>query len=177
MAALIDAARAPDCPFEIALVTSDRSAAPGLDLAAAHGIAIERLTYDKTTYYQQLHVILSDHAIDVIALAGFMRILPAEFVARWAGRIVNIHPSLLPRHRGLATHARVLAANEPVTGCTVHLVTAQLDDGPILGQTEVAVLPEDDAATLAARVLIAEHQLYAQVLADFVTRERQPRQL
>ena len=137
-------------------------------------LKVERLTYDKLTFFQQLENLLSDHAIDIIALAGFMRILPADFVQRWAKRIVNIHPSLLPRHRGLGTHAAVLAAGETVTGCTVHLVTAELDDGPILGQVEVAVLPGDDASSLAERVLIAEHQLYPRILADFVTRERDP---
>jgi phosphoribosylglycinamide formyltransferase-1 len=173
MAALIYAARADDCPFEIALVASDRDA-DGLALAAAEGIAVERLPFDKDSFFEQLDGLLSDRAIDVVALAGFMRILPADFVARRAGRIVNIHPSLLPRHRGLGTHAAVLAAGEAKTGCTVHLVTADLDDGPILAQVEVAVMPGDDAASLAARVLIAEHQLYARALADFVARERDP---
>ena len=174
MAALIYAARAANCPFEIALVTSDRSDAPGLDLAAAEHVAVERVAYEKETFFQRLDSILSDKNIDIIALAGFMRVIPATFIDRWAGRIVNIHPSLLPRHRGLGTHAAVLTAGETVTGCTVHLVTAKLDDGPILGQVEVAVLPGDDAAALASRVLIAEHQLYAKLLADFVTRERDP---
>ncbi len=172
MAALIYAARADDCPFEIALVTSDRDDASGLTLAAAEGIAVKRITFDKTTYFQKLDKLLSEQNIDIIALAGFMRILPDDFVTRWAGRIVNIHPSLLPKHRGLDTHAAVLAAGETVTGCTVHLVTAELDGGPILGQVEVAVLPGDTADTLATRVLIAEHQLYPRILADFVTRER-----
>ena len=111
---------------------------------------------------------------DLVVLAGFMRILPADFVARWSKRIVNVHPSLLPRHRGLGTHQAVLDAGEATSGCTVHLVTAELDDGPILGQVEVAVLPGDDAAALATRVLIAEHQLYPRVLAQFVARERDP---
>jgi len=171
MAALIYAARAADCPFEIALVASDRENAPGLDLAAAEGIAIKRSAYTKDVFFEQLDAFLSDHAIDVIALAGFMRVIPATFIDRWAGRIVNIHPSLLPRHRGLNTHAAVLAAGEPVTGCTVHLVTAELDDGPILGQVEVAVLPGDTPETLATRVLIAEHQLYPRILSDYVTRQ------
>ena len=174
MAALLYAARTPDCPYEIALVTGDRPDAPGLALAAAEGLAVKRLTFDKSTFFDRLDALLSDRAIDVIALAGFMRILPPAFVARWAGRIVNIHPSLLPKHKGLATHAAVLAAGESVTGCTVHLVTAELDDGPILGQVEVAVLPGDTPDTLAARVLIAEHQLYARTLATFVSRERDP---
>ncbi len=172
MAALIYAARADDCPFEVALVTSDRANAPGLDLAAAEGVTVKRIDFDKDAYFHKLDTLLSDHAIDVIALAGFMRILPADFVARWAGRIVNIHPSLLPNHRGLETHSAVLTAGETITGCTVHLVTAELDDGPILGQVEVAVLPADTPETLATRVLIAEHQLYPRTLADFVTRER-----
>jgi phosphoribosylglycinamide formyltransferase-1 len=174
MAALIYAARADDCPFEIALVTSDRDDAPGLALAAAEGISTDRIKYDKATYFQKLDALLSDKNIDVIALAGFMRIIPATFIDRWAGRIVNIHPSLLPRHRGLDTHAAVLAASETVTGCTVHIVTAELDDGPILGQVEAAVLPDDDAETLATRVLIAEHQLYPRILARFVSQERDP---
>lgn len=174
MAALVYAARADDCPFEVALVTGDRPDAPGLDLAAAEGIAVERLAFDKATFFARLDTLLHDRAIDVIALAGFMRILPEAFVERWAGRIVNVHPSLLPRHRGLGTHAAVLAAGEATTGCTVHLVTAELDDGPILGQVEVAVLPGDDAASLATRVLIAEHQLYPRILAAFVARERDP---
>ncbi len=174
MAALIYAARAADCPYEVALVTGDRSDAPGLDLANAEGVEVDRLTYDKSSFFQKLDALLSDRSIDVIALAGFMRILPAEFVARWAGRIVNVHPSLLPKHRGLGTHDAVLAAGERVTGCSVHLVTAELDDGPILGQVEVAVLPGDTADTLATRVLIAEHQLYPRILSEFVSRERHP---
>ena len=103
-----------------------------------------------------------------------MRILPDEFVARWAGRIVNIHPSLLPRHKGLRPHDAVLAAGETITGATVHLVTPEVDRGDILGQVEVAVLPGDTPDTLATRVLIAEHQLYPRILAEFVSRERDP---
>jgi formyltetrahydrofolate-dependent phosphoribosylglycinamide formyltransferase len=174
MAALIYAARAEGCPYEVALVTGDRPDAPALDLAAAEGITVERLAYDKATFFGELDALLRRHAIDTIALAGFMRILPADFVERWAGRIVNIHPSLLPAHRGLGTHQAVLAAGERVSGCTVHEVTADLDDGPILGRTEVAVMAGDSAATLAERVLIAEHQLYPRTLAEFVGRERSP---
>ena len=174
MAALIYAARAEDCPYEIALVTSDRSSAHGLELAAAEGIDVELPDRGKDAFFQTLEAILEDRAIDVVALAGFMRILPTEFVARWAGRIVNIHPSLLPRHKGLGTHQAVLAAGETVTGATVHLVTPELDSGDILGQVEVAVLPGDTAETLAERVLIAEHQLYPRILSDFVARERDP---
>ena len=174
MAALLYAARAEDCPFEVALVASDRPDAPGLTLAAAEGVETASHPFQKTDYFEWLNGLLSEAAIDVVALAGFMRILPADFVARWSKRIVNVHPSLLPRHRGLGTHQAVLDAGEATSGCTVHLVTAELDDGPILGQVEVAVLPGDDAAALATRVLIAEHQLYPRVLAQFVARERDP---
>ena len=174
MAALIYAARDPDCPYEVTLVVSDRADAAGLTLAAAEGIKAATLPAERGATFEALSEILDTHRIDLVALAGFMRILPAPFVARWAGRIVNIHPSLLPRHRGLGTHAAVLAAGETVTGCTAHLVTAEVDEGPILGQVEVAVLPGDDEETLATRVLIAEHQFYPRVLAQFVARERDP---
>ncbi len=174
MAALIYAARAGDCPYEVALVTGDRSDAPGLALAEAEGVRAERLTFENDTFFQVLHATLCDHDIDVIALAGFMRILPADFVERWAGRIVNIHPSLLPKHRGLNTHQAVLAAGEIVTGCTVHEVTASLDDGPILGSTKVAVLPGDTVQSLDERVRIAEHQLYPRLLAEFCARRSRP---
>lgn len=174
MAALLYASRAEDCPYEVALVTGDRPEASGLELAEAEGVPVERLAFDKTTFFTTLDALLRERMIDIVALAGFMRILPPGFVDRWSGRIVNIHPSLLPKHRGLRTHDAVLAAGETSTGCTVHLVTADLDDGPILGQVDVAVLPGDDAASLATRVLIAEHQLYPRVLAQFVARERDP---
>ena len=177
MAALIYAARADDCPYEIALVTGDRPDAPGLDLAEAEGIPILRLDAKRKEsiyYWQALQAAFDAAAIDVVALAGFMRIIPADFVARWAGRMVNIHPSLLPAHRGLNTHELALAAGETVTGATVHLVSEDVDSGAILGQVEVAVLPGDTADTLATRVLIAEHQLYPRILSEFVSRERDP---
>ena len=176
MAALIYAARSDDCPFEIALVTGDKPDAPGLDLAEAEGVPILRLDAKKNSisYWQDLQIALDKTAIDTIALAGFMRIIPAEFVARWAGRMVNIHPSLLPGHRGLKSHESVLAAGEKVTGATVHLVSEDVDSGAILGQVAVAVLPGDTADTLATRVLIAEHQLYPRSLSQFVSRERDP---
>jgi methionyl-tRNA formyltransferase len=109
-----------------------------------------------------------------VALAGFMRILPASFVSGWEGRMLNIHPSLLPKYKGLDTHQRAIDAGDSHAGCSVHIVTAELDDGPVLAQTPVAILPGDSADSLAARILIAEHQLYSRTLADFVTRERQP---
>lgn len=174
MAALIYAARAADCPFEVALVTGDRPDAPGLALAEAEGIKVQRLAYAKGTFFASLETLIADQQIDLIALAGFMRLIPPEFIARWAGRIVNIHPSLLPRHKGLRTHEAVLAAGESITGASVHVVSDEVDSGELLGQVEVAVLPGDTPATLAERVLIAEHQLYPRVLAQFVSRERDP---
>ena len=176
MAALIYAARANDCPFEIALVTGDNPDAPGLTLAEAEGVNILRLDAknNKLSYWKDLQVALDNAAIDTIALAGFMRIIPPDFVARWAGRMVNIHPSLLPSHPGLKAHDSVLAAGERVTGATVHLVSELVDSGAILGQVAVFVLPQDTADTLATRVLIAEHQLYPRILSQFVARERDP---
>jgi phosphoribosylglycinamide formyltransferase-1 len=155
-------------------VTGDKPDAPGLDLAAAEGIATVRVpaTKDRSALFAALQKALDDSHIDLVALAGFMRIIPEDFLARWAGRIVNIHPSLLPKHKGLGTHEAVLAAGELVTGASVHLVTPELDSGEVLGQVEVAVLPGDTPASLAERVLIAEHQLYPRVLSDFLGRTR-----
>jgi phosphoribosylglycinamide formyltransferase-1 len=166
MAALLYASRIAGCPYEIVLVTGDKADAPGLDLAEAEGVRVERLpALPGPVMFALLDQLLTEAAIDYIALAGFMRIVPADFVKRWEHCIVNIHPSLLPQYKGLHTHARALAAGDSVAGCTVHLVTAELDDGPILAQAQVAVLPGDDEAKLAARVLIAEHQIYARALA------------
>ena len=175
MAALIYASRAEDCPYEVALVTGDNPDAPGLDLAEAERVATIRMPgpgKDKSQYFKDLQKLLEDRSIDLVALAGFMRILPDDFVAKWEGRMVNIHPSLLPKHKGLGTHQACLAAGEKVTGATVHLVTPELDSGEILGQVEVAVLPDDTPETLAERVLIAEHQLYPRVLSEYLGRAR-----
>lgn len=175
MAALIYASRAEDCPYEIALVTGDNADAPGLRLAEAEGVPVIRLpapAKDKAEYFRALQKVLDEHAIDLIALAGFMRIIPDSFVAAWEGRMVNIHPSLLPKHKGLKTHEACLKAGETVTGATVHLVTPDLDSGEILGQVEVAVLPDDTPEMLAERVLIAEHQLYPRVLGEYLGRTR-----
>ena len=172
MAALIYASRDPDCPFEVSLVTGDRPDAPGLPLAAAEGIAVKPLDARVLggDYWDALCRLLEAEAIDLVALAGFMRIIPDEFVAMWQGRMVNIHPSLLPKHRGLRTHEACLAAGDKVSGATVHLVTSELDGGEILGQVEVAVMKGDTPETLAERVLIAEHQLYPRVLSQFLGR-------
>lgn len=180
MAALLYASRAPDCPFELVLVVSNNAQAGGLKLAAAEGVPTFALPHQGMTRAD--HDAAMDAAIRAsgagfVALAGYMRILTPEFVGGWEGRMLNIHPSLLPEYKGLHTHERALEAGDTHGGCSVHLVTAELDDGPVLGQTRVAILPGDTADTLAARVLIAEHQLYARCLAAHVGRDRDPQWL
>ena len=171
MAALIDAARDTACPFEIVLVISNDPDAAGLITARAAGIATFAQSHagmKRTAHEALVDAALRDAGIEWIALAGYMRLLSPGFVAAWAGRIVNVHPSLLPLHKGLDTHARAIAAGDAEAGCTVHIVTAELDDGPILGQARVPILPGDTAETLAARVLPQEHLLYPRALADLV---------
>lgn len=172
MAALIFAARAEDSCFEVALVAGDKPDADGLDIARAEGVPVEELDAKAlgSGFWNKLHRVLDGAGIDLIALAGFMRIIPDDFLARWEGRIVNIHPSLLPRHKGLNTHEACLAAGENCSGATVHLVTPDLDGGEILGQVQVAVLPDDTPDTLAERVLIAEHQLYPRIISQYLGR-------
>jgi formyltetrahydrofolate-dependent phosphoribosylglycinamide formyltransferase len=177
MAALLYAAKRADCPYEVVLVASNNPEAAGLKLAEAEGIPTFAHPHKGLT--REAHDAIMHDAIiaakaEFVALAGYMRILSLEFVGQWEGRMLNIHPSLLPKYKGLHTHQRAIEAGDKTAGCTVHLVTAALDDGPVLGQTEVAVLPGDTADTLAARVLIAEHQLYSRTLADYVMRERTP---
>ena len=177
MAALLYAAKTTDCPYEIVLVAANDPQAPGLTLAKAEGIATFAHGHQGTPR-TQFDAIMSaaarDHGAEYIALAGYMRLLSAEFVNEWADRLVNIHPSLLPAYKGLDTHERALANGDRIAGCSVHVVTAELDDGPVLGQTEVAILPGDTPETLAARVLIAEHQLYPRILAEYVSRAASP---
>ena len=177
MAALLYASRLPDCPYDIVLVASNNPAAGGLKLAAAEGIATFALPHKgmaRADHDAAMEAAVLDAGARFIALAGYMRILGEDFVTRWRDRMVNIHPSLLPRYTGLDTHARAIAAGDSHGGCTVHLVTPELDQGPVLGQIPVAILPGDNAETLAARVLFAEHQLYARCLADLVGRARSP---
>lgn len=171
MAALLYAARAADCPFEIVLVASNKADAAGLKLAEAEGLATFVLPHkgmERADHDRAMDAAIRQSGAQYVALAGYMRILTGEFVSRWEGQMLNIHPSLLPKYPGLHTHERALEAGDSHAGCTVHLVTAELDDGPVLGQTAVAVLPGDTADTLAARVLIAEHQLYSRCLARLV---------
>jgi formyltetrahydrofolate-dependent phosphoribosylglycinamide formyltransferase len=177
MAALLYASRLHDCPFEIVLVLSNNSDAGGLALAAAEGVAIFALPHKgvpRAEHDAAMEVAVLASGAQFIALAGYMRILTPEFVGRWQGRMINIHPSLLPKYTGLHTHQRALEAGDSHGGCTVHLVTAELDEGPVLGQIPVAILPGDTEASLAARVLIAEHQLYARCLAALVSRATDP---
>ena len=177
MAALLYASRLPDCPYDIVLVASNNPDAGGLKLAAAEGVATFALPHQgmpRADHDAAMEAAVLNAGARFIALAGYMRILGADFVTRWQGRMINIHPSLLPRYTGLDTHARAIAAGDSHGGCTVHLVTPDLDAGPVLGQIAVAILPGDSAQTLAARVLFAEHQLYARCLADLVTRTRSP---
>ena len=174
MAALLYASRAADCPFELVLVASNKPEATGLRLAEAEGVPTFALSHKGMA--REEHDAAMDAAIrssgaEWVALAGYMRILTPGFVAQWEGRMVNIHPSLLPKYTGLHTHERAIAAGDSHGGVTVHLVTAELDCGPVLGQTPVAIMPGDTPDSLAARVLIAEHQLYAPCLAKLVTQE------
>lgn len=177
MAALLYASRAPDCPYEVVLVAANDPAAKGLALAKAEGVPTFALSHKgmpRAEHDQAMDAAIRASGAEWVALAGYMRILTAEFVSCWEGRMLNIHPSLLPKYPGLHTHERALEAGDSHGGCTVHLVTAALDDGPVLGQTAVAVLPGDTAETLAARVLIAEHQLYSRCLAALVGRAGDP---
>lgn len=173
MAALLYAAKAKDCPFEVILVASNNPDAAGLRLAEGEGIATFALPHkgmSRADHDMAMHAALEAAGAEYVALAGYMRILTPEFVALWDGRMLNIHPSLLPLYKGLHTHARALEAGDSHGGCSVHLVTPELDNGPVLGQTRVAILPGDGEESLAARVLIAEHQLYARTLAAYVSR-------
>ncbi len=176
MAALIEAAQAPDYPAEIAVVLSNRPLAPGLDLAREMGVetvAIDHQPFGKDTESREAHeremdAALRARGVEIVCLAGYMRVLTPWFVRAWAGRMLNIHPSLLPHFPGLDTHRRALDAGHTEAGCTVHLVTEGVDQGPIVGQARVPVLQGDTAESLAERVVVAEHDLYPATLARFV---------
>lgn len=166
-----------DHPARAAVVVSNNAGAGGIAWAREQGIATEVIDHrpfaeDRAGFEAQIQTQLAPHAPDILCLAGFMRVLTAGFVAPWQGRMLNIHPSLLPKYRGLNTHARALAAGDAEHGCTVHEVTPALDDGPILGQARVPILPGDTPQTLAARVLEQEHRLYPAVLRRFAAGDR-----
>ena len=164
MASLIEAAKAPDYPAEIALVISNRPDAEGLARAAAAGVAtavVDHKTYpEREAFERALDEELLAHGVELLCFAGFMRILTPWFINRWTGRMLNVHPSLLPLFTGLHTHRRALEAGMRIHGCTVHFVTPELDSGPIIAQAAVPVLPDDTEETLAARVLRQEHVIY-----------------
>lgn len=171
-----------DHPATPVLVVSNVADAAGLQKAADLGVATTTVAHkdyprDKPAFEAALHAALIAAQADMICLAGFMRVLSADFVAKWEGRILNIHPSLLPKYKGLDTHARAITAGDVSHGCSVHEVTAELDDGPILGQARVDILPDDTPESLAARVLPFEHQLYPAVLKRFAAGDLTPVQL
>jgi phosphoribosylglycinamide formyltransferase-1 len=168
MAALIEAARAPDYPAEIVLVLSNEPDAAGLAFAASRGVATAVVNHrdfeTRDAFADALDAKLREARTEIICLAGFMRLLATPFVERWRGKMINVHPSLLPAFKGLDTHARALDAGVSKHGCTVHFVEPALDSGPIILQAEVPVLPSDDEPTLAARVLKEEHRIYPEAL-------------
>ena len=162
-----------DSGIDVALVASDKPDAAGIAWARDRGLptfALSPKGVGKAAYETQIDHALRDAGVEVVALAGYMRLLSDDFVARWRGRIVNIHPSLLPRYKGLDTHARAIAAGDAAGGCSVHVVTEELDGGEVLGQSAVPIEPGDTPDTLAARVLAAEHALYPRVLKEFLSR-------
>jgi phosphoribosylglycinamide formyltransferase 1 len=159
--------------YDVVLVASNKPDAEGLHWASAHGLktwTLESKGLDKGQFDRELSEALDAHDAGTIALGGFMRILSPWFVNEWRGRILNIHPSLLPKYRGLDTHARALRAGERASGCSVHLVTEELDAGEVLGTAAVPIEPGDTPATLEQRVLAEEHKLYPKVLSEFVRR-------
>lgn len=168
-----------DHPARPVLVLSNDPAAGGLARAAEFGVATAAVDHrpfgrDRAAFEAAVQEVLGRHAPHILCLAGFMRILTPGFVASWQGRMLNIHPSLLPLYPGLHTHARALANGDPEHGCTVHEVTPDLDQGPVLGQARVPVLPGDTPETLAARVLVQEHLLYPAVLRRYAAADRRP---
>ena len=174
MVSLVEASKHPDCPYEIVLVLSNIEDAAGLKKARALGIEAVSLPHrafgkDRQAHEQAVHAELTTRHVEVVALAGYMRLLSPWLVRAWQGRMLNIHPSLLPLYPGLDTHARALEAGDSEAGCTVHIVTEGMDEGPIMGQARVPVLSDDTPDTLAERVKEAEHLLYPQMLGLLVT--------
>lgn len=173
MAALLYASRMPDSPYDIVLVASNDPDAGGLTVAEAEGIptfALSHAGLSREEHDRAMDAAIRKSGAEFVALAGYMRILSDEMVAKWEGRMLNIHPALLPKYKGLHTHRRALEADDEFGGSSVHLVTTELDGGEVLGQIKVAIIDGDTEETLAYRVKLAEHQLYPRVLADFVSR-------
>lgn len=173
MIALAEAAERPDCPYEVVLVAANDPDASGLARARMMGIETWGMSHSgmkRAEFDALIDAQLRRARADYVALAGYMRLLSPKFVNNWAGRMVNIHPSLLPLYKGLDTHARAIAAGDAESGCSVHVVTADLDDGPVIAQARVPIKPGDTPDSLAARILVEEHKLYPQALAEFVTR-------
>jgi phosphoribosylglycinamide formyltransferase-1 len=165
MAALIDAAKKQDFPAEIALVLSNRPEAAGLAYAHKAGVATAVVDHsafgkDRAAFENEMQKVLVEHSVDIVCLAGFLRLLTASFVEHWRGRMINIHPALLPAFKGLDTHARAIAAGVKIHGATVHFVVPEMDSGPIVAQGALAVRDDDTEETLAARVLAVEHRIY-----------------
>jgi len=179
MEALIEAARDPAYPARIAIVIANNSEAGGLAIAEAAGIpalAIDHRPFakDRIAHEKVIDAALRDAGVEYVALAGYMRVLTPFLVEAWAGRMINIHPSLLPLYPGLHTHARAIAAGDNQAGCTVHLVTAGVDEGPILGQSSAPILPGDNEQSLASRVLALEHRLFPECLARLIVGPNAP---
>ena len=175
MEAILGAASAADYPAEPTLVLSNRPDAQGLETARQAGIAVAAVDHkavgkDRKAFETAVHAQLEAHRIEFVALAGFMRVLTPWFVGKWTRRLVNIHPSLLPKYKGLDTHTRAIAAGDAEAGCTVHYVSDGVDEGEIIAQARVPVLPGDTANELAARILPEEHKLYPQALAQAIRR-------
>lgn len=168
--AILKATQDASYPAEVVLVISDNSDAGGLELALNSEIdafALERTEFNSRTEHEtEISNLIDDYNIDLICLAGYMRILSADFASKFDGRLINIHPSLLPKFKGLDTHARAIKADEKEHGCTVHYVNSEMDGGEIIQQSIVPVEPEDTEQSLAARVLVEEHKLYPSVIAD-----------
>ncbi|EAP75863.1 MULTISPECIES: phosphoribosylglycinamide formyltransferase [Roseovarius] len=178
MVSLVDS-MGEDHPAMPVLVLANGAEAGGLEKARARGVETAVVDHrphkgDRASFEEALHARICEAQPDILCLAGFMRVLTEGFVRRWDGRMINIHPSLLPKYTGLNTHARALAAGDTEAGCSVHEVTAELDAGPLLGQARVPVEPGDTPATLAARVLAQEHILYPQVLRRFAAGDKTP---
>jgi phosphoribosylglycinamide formyltransferase-1 len=174
MASLVDAARGPDYPAEIVLVLSNRPDAAGLERARDAGIEARAIDHrlfgrDRAAHEAAINAALTAAGVEIVCLAGYLRLLTPLLVDVWRGRMLNIHPSLLPAFPGLHTHARAIAAGVKLHGCTVHLVTQQMDEGPILAQAAVPVLEGDTEDVLADRVLVREHVIYPAALAAFAS--------